>query len=106
MPGGRYRRSTLLWVLLVLPSVAGAEPPAPVPAEDPSELELFHLENSLNRRVETVSRLREPVDRAPGITTVWTREEILTTGARTLQDVLKLLPGFDTFDYPDEGRHL
>jgi iron complex outermembrane receptor protein len=78
----------------------------PISEQKIVRIEQLNLEELLNVPVETVSRRKEAINEAPGVITVWTREELLTNPARTLQDVIKLLPGFDTFDSPDEGRHL
>lgn len=44
--------------------------------------------------VLTASRLKQPLNEAPGAMTVIDRKTILMTGARTLADVLRLVPGY------------
>lgn len=47
--------------------------------------------------VSSVSRLPQPQADAPGSVTVLDREMILASGARNLNDVFRLVPGFQTF---------
>jgi outer membrane receptor protein involved in Fe transport len=68
--------------------------------------QLAPSESPLDLSIEAASKASEKESRAPAITTVWTARQIAVMPARTLQDVIKLLPGVDTFDLPDEGRHL
>lgn len=44
--------------------------------------------------VLTASRLKQPLNEAPGAMTVIDRKTILMSGARTLADVLRLVPGY------------
>jgi iron complex outermembrane receptor protein len=62
--------------------------------EDFSQLDISEL---LAAEVKTTvaSRREEPVETAPGVLSVLTGEEIRNLGARTLEDVLRVIPGFD-----------
>lgn len=52
------------------------------------------LEDLLKIKVTVTSLVERPVDEAPGIVSVITREEIESSGARTLEDLLVFVPGF------------
>jgi len=56
---------------------------------------LQELENLLDQEVTVSSLSPRPLREAPGVVTVITREEIADAGARSLMDVLRLVPGFD-----------
>ncbi|HSA23250.1 MAG TPA: TonB-dependent receptor plug domain-containing protein, partial [Myxococcota bacterium] len=83
------------------PGAEGAEP-APAPAEDgqpapdePQDFNDLSLEELLGIPVGVATRsTTQSVRESPGILTVITREEIRRSGARDLQDVLRLVPGF------------
>lgn len=64
------------------------QPPA---MEDPL---LKELEDILNTPVSLASKMSQRVELAPSITSVVTRSDIETFGARDLADVLQLIPGF------------
>jgi outer membrane receptor protein involved in Fe transport len=51
------------------------------------------LEDLLKIRVTVTSLIEKPVDEAPGAVSVITREEIESSGARNLDDLLVLVPG-------------
>lgn len=89
------RRLLFTVALLLLPWVVVAQekrPPAPPAA---SELELFKLEDTLQRYVVKIaSRVTQQSVEAPNIVTVITREEILQSGARDLLEILQLVPSF------------
>lgn len=83
-----------------------AEPPAPVeeppPAPSPAaaatlnagELEAFSLEQLLEVEIGVASRKGRTIRNSPGVVTLITRDEILSSGARDLTDVLLRVPGF------------
>jgi len=77
--------SGLLAVLLV----------APRPARSSGgELALFDLDEQLKAETTVASSAPRSIRETPGIVSVVTREEILAIGARSLFDVLQLVPGF------------
>ncbi len=81
----------LLALALCAPACAG---------HDSAEEEFFSLEKSsleetLNIKTSVATRSALPLRAAPGLVTVITREEIQTSGARDLIDVLKLVPEFE-----------
>ncbi len=81
---------------LLLAAAAVAQTPsaeAPAPGGDVTEL---GLEDLLNRPVQISTRTETTVDEAPGTVTVIEREELTAMGARTLGDVLRMVPGFDS----------
>ncbi len=59
-----------------------------------SEQDVFtFLEDELQVRVETASKVKEVLDEAPASVTVITSEQIDRLGVRTLTDLLQLVPG-------------
>jgi outer membrane cobalamin receptor len=60
------------------------------------------LDDLLKTDVDVASKVPQNFRETPGIITVMTREEIMDTGARDLEDVLLLVPGF-TFGIDVEG---
>jgi iron complex outermembrane recepter protein len=56
--------------------------------------------------VATVSRLPQRLDRAPTSVTVIDRETIKASGARDLNDVFRLVPGFQTFPSTTESARV
>ena len=69
-----------------------AEIPAAVP-----NLESASIEELMNVRVTTVSRVDERIDDAPGSVYVYTREVIQKRGYRSLGELLQTVPGFTVF---------
>lgn len=70
-------------------------------AEDPG------IENLLFAEIPTVvtaSKKAQPITEAPAVLTVVTAKEIRETGARTLMDILKTIPGFIILQ--DTNEHL
>lgn len=85
---------------LCLSSLLVLLPAGPVFAVAAGDLDFFDferasLEDTLNLKTDVASRLDFTAREAPGIVTVITREEILNSGARSLVDVLRLVPGLD-----------
>ena len=66
----------------------------PLQGQEPGD-ELPSLKALLATPVTVASRRPETPQETPGVVTVFTREELLATGARDLLDVLRLVPGFD-----------
>ena len=59
------------------------------------DFEKASLEDILNLKTVAASRLDYTVRETPGIITVVSRVEIINSGARSLVDVLRLVPGLD-----------
>ena len=59
---------------------------------DLQELQLFYSKSEL---VVTPTRIPTPIAESPAIITVITQKEIRALGARTLKDIISLVPGFD-----------
>jgi iron complex outermembrane receptor protein len=78
-------------VLAVALSIA-SQAHATAPARSLKELSLEEL---MNVRVSTASRISEPLFTAPVAAYVITREEILRSGARSLPEALRLAPGVE-----------
>ena len=81
----------LLALALCLPAYAGQGGDE----EEFFSLERASLEETLNIRTSVATRSALPLRGAPGLVTVITREEIQSSGARDLIDVLKLVPEFE-----------
>lgn len=83
------------FALLAVVNLASADPP-PLEGgdEEGRELELFTLDQELNAGVSVVTRTQRPSREVPGIVSVITRDEIVSSGARDLLDILQLVPGF------------
>lgn len=82
---------------------AGAGPAAPPPGAEPPEAPIvaagqdiadLSLEDLLAQPVAVASRRNESARAASAVITVFTREEIVASGARDLSDLLWLVPGF------------
>ncbi len=89
-PRGRQGRWALLWSLMLVLMVAG--PPwrlvaAQVPEPPPQEPPTFELPE-----VIVPGRRPQPLTSTPASVSVITREEIERSGARTVADLLRLLP--------------
>ncbi len=85
---------------LCLSSLLALLPVSPAFAVATGDLDFFDferasLEDTLNLKTDVASRLDFTAREAPGIVTVITREEIINSGARSLVDVLRLVPGLD-----------
>lgn len=64
------------------------------------EFEFIAMEQS----VTIASKLEEAISKAPSIVTVITAKEIENLGARTLTDILRMVPGFDIIKESQFGR--
>ena len=53
--------------------------------------------------ITIASKTEEMVKNAPSILSVITAKEIENMGARTLYDIMKIVPGFDLHRMPDFG---
>lgn len=77
-----------LWLRVLCLALAGVAPAAAEPS-----LVAMSLEDLLDVRISVSSLVEKPLDEAPGIVSVITREEIESSGARTLDDLLIFVPG-------------
>jgi outer membrane receptor for ferrienterochelin and colicin len=69
-------------------------------AQDDDELVNASLEELLKMKVDVASNVARPVREQPGIISIITAEDIRNMGARTLEDVLRFVPGMDIeYDY-------
>ncbi len=64
---------------------------------DTTEIELIDmsLEELLNVDVDIATKSASTLDETPGIVTVIDRKTIELTGAKTLVDIVRMVPGFD-----------
>ena len=65
--------------------------------EDETELMSMSLEELMNVSVVTASKKAEPIDEAPNVMYVITKEQIRKRGYRTLKDIFQIIPGFGVF---------
>ena len=107
----RWRSASRRWcggaalALLAMAGTAGAQGPGPKVSgselarfgffQDFDELDLEALLETAQVEVGVASRGTTSVERAPGAVTVVTEAQMRALGARTLEDVLRSLPGFD-----------
>jgi outer membrane receptor protein involved in Fe transport len=81
-------------------------PSPPPPAKEPEELpddelmdEFALLEEEMKSdEVESASKHRQSIFWSPSAITVFTREDIRSSGAITLPDLLRRVPGFDVYE--------
>jgi outer membrane receptor protein involved in Fe transport len=102
-PGARPRRTCrfLLGILLAAPAAFGQQP-SPMPPEGPAQplgefedFEELDLNDLLEVTVSIATGRTQTPEAAPSIVSVVTEEEIRRSGARTLAEVLELVPGID-----------
>lgn len=90
--------SLLSFAVLAVALNAHAEAPSPdagtVDTVNWKALAELSLEDLLNAPIEVATRSARRTRESPGILSVVTRDEILASGARDLQEVLELVPGF------------
>jgi outer membrane receptor protein involved in Fe transport len=79
------------WLVLGSALAAGADDSAPAPPTE--EAALSYAEEIL----VTATRTEQPAGALPGAVTVLQREEVLASGARTADEVLRRVPGFALF---------
>jgi outer membrane receptor for ferrienterochelin and colicins len=87
----KLRLPVLCCGALCLAFAATARSAAQTAAE--GNLSEMSLEDILKLRVSVTSLVEKPLDEAPGIVSIITREEIENSGARTLDDLLVFIPG-------------
>lgn len=84
--------SLLAWGLLSAGSPGAAEPPADA-ASDPPDLAALSLEELLSLEVTSVSRRSERISDAPAAVYVLTAEDIRRSGATSIPELLRMVPG-------------
>ena len=88
------------WTIALAALAAAAGPALATPDRDPDELadltdvQDLSLADLLDVQVAIASKKPQTTRETPGIVTVITRDDILSSGARELLDVLVLVPGF------------
>jgi outer membrane receptor protein involved in Fe transport len=94
-PFRRFRRTLQVALPLTLTAIAvpalGEEPDTELSTTDA----LFEFEQDLEEMVSVSSFSAETLDRAPAAVVLVNRKQIQGMGARTLADVLRLIPGVD-----------
>ena len=91
--GGRGRRCALMWasILLACPAVAK------------EEQDFFFSELPI---VASVSRLPQPLSETPASVTVIDQEMIRASGMRTVEDLLRLVPGFQVTSHNQDPANV
>src|SRR5689334_11805921 len=79
------------WALICL---GGAAAPASGDDLDLQDITDVSLDDLLKTDFDVASKVPQTYREVPGVITVITREEIMDSGARDLDDVLQLVPGF------------
>ena len=79
----------LVFLALAAPGPGGAQEPVPA-GQDVADLDIEELSRI---RITSVSRRPEPASRAPAALFVLTREDIRRSGASSLPEALRLVPG-------------
>ena len=82
-------------ISLLLTAQAGANPSYPGTESEFFSLERASLQEMLNIKTSVASAKSAPLRETPGLVTVITGEEIQSSGARNLVDVLRLVPSFE-----------
>lgn len=90
-------------LLLFAPALARASWPARSEDEEFLSTERTSLEETLNTKTSVASRGAMGLRETPGLVTVITRDEIQSSGARDLIDVLKLVPELE-IGMDDQGN--
>jgi outer membrane cobalamin receptor len=83
------------FLLLLTPALAHASWPERSEDEEFFSMERASLEDSLNIKTSVATKNEMSLRETPGLVTVITRDEIQSSGARNLIDVLKLVPELD-----------
>ena len=73
---------------------ASADEPASATVEGIHDITEMSLDDLLGADVDVASKIPQTYRETPGVITVITREEIMDSGARDIEDVLALVPGF------------
>src|SRR5881628_3388115 len=78
----------------VVPCIVVASSPALADDVAIKDITDVSLDDLLQTDVDVASKVPTTFREVPGVITVVTREEIMDSGARDLEDVLQLVPGF------------
>jgi outer membrane receptor for ferrienterochelin and colicin len=87
----RYRHATWRWAPLCLGFAAAPALADDIGVKDITEVSLDDL---LKTDIDVASKVPQTFRETPGVVSVITREEIMDSGARDLEDVLLTVPGF------------
>jgi iron complex outermembrane receptor protein len=94
------RRQLLRWLLLLalcwpLPAAAGADQQPPPPPRDEVDLTELSLKELMDIEVVSVSKRAEPISAAAAAVYVLTREDLRRSGATSIAEALRLVPGVE-----------
>ena len=96
MINGNHAVTTTAWTAGVLLSIVTmASPARGQTAPDPAALKRMSLEQLSRLVVSTVVKDDEPISQTPASIYVLTAEDIARSGATSIPDVLRLVPGVD-----------
>ena len=95
-PPARMTGVTVLLLLLGCGVACGQDTPSPrVPQSSPRDLTQVSIENLMNMEVTSVSKKEQKLSRIASAIFVITQEDIRTSGATNIPDVLRMVPGLD-----------
>jgi iron complex outermembrane recepter protein len=95
-PAVRMTGATVLLLLLGCGVACGQDTPSPrVPQSSPRDLTQVSIENLMNMEVTSVSKKEQKLSRIASAIFVITQEDIRTSGATNIPDVLRMVPGLD-----------
>jgi outer membrane receptor protein involved in Fe transport len=92
-----FKRVSALWTLIQV-VVMLAVVPHPLAAQKKKEFKDFrelNIEDLLNQEITIATKSKQKISEAPSIVTIITAEEIKNMGARSLRDILEIVPGFE-----------
>ncbi len=92
-PGLMTRAASLTIGLLSLAAAALAQAPPPMPGEAAAGIGEVKLFGEEDLKIEAATKTQVPVSKAPGAVSVITARQIRESGARTIPDLLRLVPG-------------
>src|SRR5688572_31264061 len=72
-----------------------AQQQSPPEGGDSPTVEGLSLSDALDVSISIASGKTQPIEEAPGIVSVYTDEDIRRLGVHTLEELLKVVPGFD-----------
>src|SRR2546426_10101808 len=88
----------LIWFAAV-PGLAQSQPPDKQRSAseiDFAALEELNLTEAMDLSISIASGKLQSIEEAPSIVSVYTDEDIRRLGVQTLQELLRIVPGFDT----------
>jgi iron complex outermembrane receptor protein len=99
-----HRKALLPVFVLALPLLGAAQEPAPEPSRGKAD-DLFELslEELMNVEVTVASRRAEPLRDVPAAVYVLTGEEIRRAGHTSIQEALRMVPGFHVAQWETSG---